>query len=107
MKALYILVCLLPVLFVACTDKPKNPDEKPNNPIAVQGDRMIDAYHRSKDAQIEANLDAIKKAIQAHRAVNDSFPQSLEEIKPLLSAPELDLSKYTYNAADGSVAIKK
>jgi len=88
------------VFLVAC-------DEKPKNPIAVQGDRMIDAYHRSQDLKVDANLDAIKKAIQAHRAANDKFPQDLEEIKPLLSAPDLDLSKYTYNASDGSVAVKK
>lgn len=100
MKALCMLIVLFPVFFLAC-------DEKPKNPIAVHGDRMIDAYHRSQDLRDEANLDAIKKAIQAHRAVNDKFPQDLEEIKPLLSAPDLDLSKYTYNSSDGSVAIKK
>ena len=100
MKALCILAVLFLVCFAAC-------DEKPKNPIAVQGDRMIDAYHRSQDLRDEANLDAIKKAVQAHRAVNDKLPRDLEEIKPLLSAPDLDLSKYTYNASDGSVAIKK
>lgn len=82
-------------------------DEKPKNPVAVHGDRMIDAYHRSQNLKDDANLDAVKKAIQAHRAVNDKFPQDLEEIKPLLSSPDLDLSKYIYNASDGSVAIKK
>ena len=100
MKTLGICIVIFSVFFVAC-------DEKPKNPIAVQGDRMIDAYHRSQNLRDEANLDAIKKAIQAHRAANDKFPQDLEEIKPLLSAPDLDLSKYTYNASDGSVSIKK
>jgi len=100
MKALYVPFVIFSVFFIAC-------DEKPKNPIAVQGDRMIDAYHRSQDLRDEANLDAIKKAIQAHRAVNDKFPQDLEEIKPLLSAPDLDLSKYMYNASDGSVTIEK
>lgn len=100
MKGLYLLIVIFSVFFVSC-------DEKPKNPVAVQGDRMINAYHRSQDLRDEANLDAIKKAIQAHRAVNDKFPQDLEEIKPLLSAPDLDLSKYTYNASDGSVIIKK
>ena len=99
MKALCMLIAIFSVIFVAC-------DEKPKNPVAVQGDRMIDAYHRSQDLKDEANLDAIKKAIQAHRASNDRFPQNLEEIKPLLSAPDLDLSKYTYNPSDGSVSIK-
>ncbi len=88
------------VCFSAC-------DEKPKNPVAVHGDRMIDAYHRSQNVRDDANLDAIKKAIQAHRAVTDKFPQDLEEIKPLLSSPDLDLSKYTYNSGDGSVAVKK
>jgi hypothetical protein len=100
MKALCVIIVLFSVCFVAC-------DEKPKNPVAVQGDRMIDAYHRSQDLRDEANLDAIKKAIQAHRAVNDKLPRDLEEIKPLLSAPDLDLSKYTYNSSDGSVTIKK
>jgi hypothetical protein len=100
MKLLCIFIVIFSVFLVAC-------DEKPKNPVAVQGDRMIDAYHRSQDLRDEANLDAIKKALQAHRAVNDKFPQDLEEIKPLLSAPDLDLSKYTYNSSDGSVTIKK
>lgn len=100
MKALCVIILFFSAWFAAC-------DEKPKNPVAVQGDRMIDAYHRSQDLRDEANLDAIKKAIQAHRAVNDKLPRDLEEIKPLLSAPDLDLSKYTYNASDGSVFIKK
>lgn len=100
MKVLYLLIVIFSLSFVAC-------DEKPKNPVAVYGDRMIDAYHRSQDLRDEANLDAIKKALQAHRALNNKFPQDLEEIKPLLSAPDLDLSKYTYNPSDGSVAIKK
>jgi hypothetical protein len=100
MKSFYALMVIFSVFFVAC-------DEKPKNPVAVQGDRMIDAYHRSQALRDEANLDAIKKAIQAHRAANDSFPQNLEEIKPLLSAPNLDLSKYSYNSSDGSVVVKK
>lgn len=100
MKALYVLLILFPILFVAC-------DEKPMNPVAVQGDRMIDAYQRSQALRDEANLDAIKKAILAHRAAYDRLPQNLEEIKPMLSAPDLDLSKYSYNASDGSVIIKK
>lgn len=100
MKALYMLLVSFSLFVIAC-------DEKPKNPIAVQGDRMIDAYHRSQDLRDEANLDAIRKAIQAHRAVNDKFPRDLAEIKPLLSAPDLDLSKYTYNSSDGSVTIKK
>lgn len=100
MKILSAIIVLFAVCFSAC-------DEKPKNPIAVQGDRMIDAYHRSQDLKVEANLDAIKKSIQAYRAANDKFPQDLEEIRPLLSAPDLDLSKYTYNSANGSVIITK
>ncbi len=100
MKAAYIFLFLSLLILAAC-------DEKPKNPVAVQGDRLIDSYHRSQDARDVANLDAIKQAIQAYRAANDKLPQDLEEIKPLLSAPDLDLSKFTYNPADGSAAIKK
>jgi len=92
---------LLASLFLAACD------EKPKNPVAVQGDRLIDSYHRSQDARDVANLDAIKQAIQAYRAANDKLPQDLEEIKPLLSAPDLDLAKYAYNPSDGAVVIKK
>jgi hypothetical protein len=100
MRLIALLILLASLFLAAC-------DEKPKNPVAVQGDRLIDSYHRSQDARDEANLDAIKKAIQAYRAANDKLPQDLEEIKPLLSAPDLDLSKFTYNPADGSAAIKK
>lgn len=95
-----MIIILFSVCFAAC-------DENPKNPVAVQGDRMIDAYHRSQDLRDEANLDAIKKSIQAFRAANDKLPRDLEEIKPLLGSYELDFSKYTYNPSNGSVAIKK
>lgn len=82
-------------------------DERPKNPIAVQGDRMIDAYQRSQALRDAENLTIVRNAIQAYRATNDRYPGNLEDIKSLLSAHNLDLSKYSYNPSDGSVSLRK
>ena len=94
-----LLVFAAVMLFSAC-------DEKPKNPVAVHGDRMIDAYHKAQDIRDEANLRAVQSTLQAYRATNDRFPQDLSEITPMLSS-DLDLSQYNYDPANGTVSINK
>ena len=98
MKRLFFAVVIL-AFSLAC-------DNKPKNPVAEYGDTMINSYQKGKQAGVEGNLDAVKKAIQAYRAANDKYPQNLEEIKPLLGGTELDFSKYDYNPENGTVTLK-
>ena len=98
MKRIFLMVVILTFIF-ACKEKPKNP-------VAEYGNTMINSYQRGKQAAVEANLDAVKKALQAYHASNDKYPQNLEEIKPLLGGSDMDLSKYDYNPENGAVTLK-
>ncbi len=81
-------------------------DEKPKNPVAEYGDAMIGAYKRGQQAGEIATLDAMKQAIQMYYASNGAYPQSLDEIKGLMSK-EIDISKYDYDPQTGAVRLKK
>lgn len=75
-------------------------DEKPKNPVSEYGDAIIDSYKKGQQAGETANLDAVKKAVQAYHALNDKYPQSLDDVKELIGA-EMDMSKYTYDPQTG------
>lgn len=95
-KILFVVIALF--FFIAC-------EEKPKNPVAEYGDAMINAYKKGQDAGETANLDAIKKTIQAYHAANEKYPQSLDEIKGLIGS-NIDTSKYDYNPQTGAVNLK-
>lgn len=80
-------------------------DEKPKNPVSEYGNAMIDSYKKGQKAGETANLDAVKKAVQAYHALNDKYPQSLDDVKELIGA-EMDMSKYTYDPQTGTVSLK-
>jgi hypothetical protein len=98
MKKLFFAVITLAVL-VAC-------DEKPKNPVAEYGDVMMNSYQKGKQAGVEGNLDAVKNAVKAYHATNDKYPQSLDEIEPLLGGSKMDFSMYDYNPENGTVTLK-
>lgn len=93
-----LFVTVIVFFFIAC-------DQKPKNPVAEYGNTMINAYKKGQQAGETANLDAIKKTIQAYHAANDKYPQSLDEIKDLIGA-KIDASKYDYNPQTGVVSLK-
>ena len=75
-------------------------DEKPKNPVSEYGNTMIDSYKKGQKTGETANLDAVKKAVQAYHALNDKYPQSLDDVKGLIGA-EMDMSKYSYDPRQG------
>jgi competence protein ComGC len=81
-------------------------DQKPKNPVDEYGTSLIDSYKKAQKAGESANLDAVKKSVQAYRAANDKYPDSLDEIKGFINS-DIDLSKYDYNPENGAVSIKK
>jgi len=96
------LICALvscALLAIAC-------DEKPKNPVSEYGDALIGAYTTGKAAGEAANLDAVKKAVQAYRASNDKYPAVLEDVGDLISG-NVDFSKYDYDPETGQVSLKK
>jgi hypothetical protein len=80
-------------------------DQKPKNPVSEYGDTLLGARQRAQEGAETANLDAIKKSIEAYRAANDKYPESLKDIEGLLGSP-VDPSKYDYNPQTGTVALK-
>jgi hypothetical protein len=96
---LFVLIILASFILVSC-------DEKPKNPAAEYGDALMGSYKKAQDAADTANLDALKKAVQAYRATNEKYPQDLDEIKNLLNG-EIDLSKFSYDPQTGEVVLKK
>lgn len=79
-------------------------DQKPQ-PVEQYGKGLIDAKTRAEGAAEQANLDAVRKAVQAYRAANDSFPPSLQDVAGLIGG-NLDLSKYDYDPQAGTVKLK-
>ena len=80
-------------------------DAKPRNPVSEYGDAMIDSYKKGQQAGETANLDAVRKAVQAYHALNDKYPQSFGDVKGLIGA-EMDMSKYSYDPQTGIVNIR-
>lgn len=97
MKRLFLILAVLS-LISAC-------DEKPKNPVSEYGNIMIDSYKKGQKAGETANLDAVRKAVQAYHALNDKYPQSLNDVKELIGA-EMDMSKYSYDPQTGDVNLK-
>lgn len=97
MRILFLVVLLL--FLISC-------DQKPKNPVDEYGTVLIDSYKKAQKAGESANLDAVKKSIQAYYASNDKYPDNLDEIKSFINS-DIDLSKYDYNAENGTVFLKK
>ena len=101
--SLFILVVIL-----GCSDKSKSTvTQSPasQNPVAQYGDAMVSSYHKGKQAGAEGDLEAVRKAVDAYHATNDKYPQTLDEVQPLIGSA-VDFSKYDYNPQNGSVNLK-
>jgi len=81
-------------------------DQKPKNPVSEYGDAVIDAYKKGKAVKETADLDAIKKTIQAHYAANERYPASLDEIAGLIGK-SVDIARYDYDPQTGMVSLKQ
>ena len=93
-----IIALFVMFLFTACSEKPKNP-------VAEYGNSLTDAYKKGQQAGEIANLDAVRKAVQAYYALNGKYPQSLDEVKGSIHT-EMDMSKYSYDSQTGMVSLK-
>jgi hypothetical protein len=95
-----IIPCLLSMAFLlACNEGPKNP-------VAEYGDALTGAYKRGQQAGETGNLDAVKKTVGIYRATHGNYPQSLDDIKDLMTS-KIDLSRYEYNPENGAVSLKE
>ncbi len=100
-RTIAALICfgLFPFLIPGCKEKPKNP-------VSEYGDALTGAYKDSQSAGDQANLDALKTAVSNYHAANEGYPKSLQDLGNLLNT-QIDLSKYDYDAATGTVTLKR
>ena len=94
---LFFAVIILSV-FISC-------EQQQDNPVTLYGDSLVGSLKKGRSAAEDANLDAVKKTVQAYRAANGRYPSSLDEIKDMIGS-NLDLSRYDYNPENGTVSLK-
>ncbi len=92
-----LLIAAISLLLVSCSEE--------KNPVAQAGGTLINTYKRGQQAGETANLDAVKKTVQAYQAANDRYPETLDEIKGMIRS-EIDTSKYDYDPQTGEVRLK-
>jgi hypothetical protein len=79
--------------------------EKPKNPVAEYGNNLMNAYKGAQNAADIASLDGMKKAVEAYRASNGSYPAELKDVGALIGGP-VDFSKFDYDPSTGAVTLK-
>jgi hypothetical protein len=65
----------------------------------------LGATKSASNAADAANLDALRKSIEAYRAANGSYPESLKDIEGMLGS-RLDFSRHDYDPQTGTVTLK-
>lgn len=80
-------------------------NEKPANPVSQYGDALIGSYQKARNSADTANLEALKKAVQAYRSAHDEYPKSLKDIEQIAGG-RVEIEKYDYDPASGAVSLK-
>lgn len=92
-----LLITAISFMLVSCSEE--------KNPVAKVGGTVVNTYKRGQQAGETANLDAVRKTVQAYHAANDKYPETLDEIKGMMGS-EIDTSKYNYDPQTGEVRLK-
>jgi hypothetical protein len=75
-------------------------EENPGEEYGKSVVRTIDRAGKTADA---ANLNAMRKSVESYRALNGTYPESIDGIA---SSMGLDPSRYDYDPATGRVALR-
>ncbi|MHB8173402.1 MAG: type II secretion system protein [Nitrospirota bacterium] len=115
MKKILLPLFVLIAVLSACQKKteippiPKSDTAAKTNsivqPVKDYAKGLQGSMDRAKGAQLEADLGDIRNAMQTYQMDNGRYPGSLDALKPYVRAG-IDMSKYNYNSADGSVSLK-
>jgi len=122
-KKLIVFLIISTLIFVFACDKkpestvseqgtpeqeqePKDFVQENENLVEEDGETMITADTKGKQAGITGNLNAVRKTIAAFHAANGRYPKSLDEIEHMFGSP-IDLSIYDYDPITGKVSLKE
>jgi len=92
-----VLVTLLPLVVVGCGES--------QNPAQQYGKEVIDAKGRAERVRAQADLQALKTAIQEFYVERGHFPASLNDL-PLVQNQGIDPTVYAYDPATGSIQLR-
>lgn len=73
------------------------------NPAQEYGSALTGSMERADRIAEQANLDALQRSVESYRALNGSYPESLDEITQQMG---LDASLFDYNSETGKVTLK-
>jgi hypothetical protein len=93
-KFFLFVFILISLILPACNSKQENPVNT-----------YLGATKSASTAADAANLDALRKSIEAYRAANGSYPESLKDVEGMLGS-QLDFSRYDYDPQTGKVTLK-
>jgi hypothetical protein len=93
-NAIMLAVIVASLILPACNSKQENPVNT-----------YLGAARSAGNAADAANLDALRKSIEAYRAANGSYPESLKDIEGMLGS-RMDFSRYDYDPQTGTVTLK-
>jgi hypothetical protein len=82
------------LILPACSSKQENPVNT-----------YLGATKSAGNAADAANLDALRKSIEAYRAANGTYPENLKDLEGMLGS-RLDFSRYDYDPQTGTVTLK-
>ena len=89
-------VCLVVSLFVGCE----------SNPVEKAGEELLISYDRSRAAVDEANLQAMQRCIRTYRALNGTYPESLEDLREASGGSGFDPGLYDYDPRTGHLTAR-
>jgi hypothetical protein len=92
---LSVIFGMLMALFLGCEE----------NPVEQYGTGLVDAYKKAEPAADAANLAMLRQSVQAFRAANGRFPESLEELQGMTGTP-IDPQLYLYNPETGELSMQ-
>jgi hypothetical protein len=74
------------------------------NPAQEYGRALTGSMDRAESVAERANLEALRRSVESHRALNGRYPESLDGIAQAMG---LDPSRFDYNPSTGTVTLRK
>ncbi len=91
-----LFACLVALFLFGCD----------RSPVEKFSEEMLVSYETSRVAADQASLQAIQRFIRSYRAMNERYPESIEELEDALGTG-YDLEPYDYDPASGTLTVRQ